>query len=85
MSALQHQTSIILQPDGELIRAIVDPATIQSSDEGIQFQLGMLAQKVLQEEQSLQFASDTEAPATKLCKSTLLVSATMHLFFHQPM
>lgn len=61
MQALHRGTSVIEQPDGELMRAIVDPATTLGPDLGIQFRLGMLAQKAYQdhtEEQKLQSASE---------------------------
>ena len=46
MQAYQRQTSIIEQPDGELIRAVLDPAISLDPEPGVQFDLGMLALKV---------------------------------------
>lgn len=66
MQALHRETSIIQQPDGELIRAIIDPATVSSPALGIQFDLGVLAQKVFQEEdadQVLQRVTSQDAPS----------------------
>lgn len=50
------------QPDGELIRAIVDQGSLSDADSGIQFDLGALSRKVGQEEVFIQEPADLDAP-----------------------
>ena len=47
-----RQTSLVQQPDGEIIRAVLDAATLPDEDGGIQFDLGMLGLKIAQSDQS---------------------------------
>ena len=44
-----RQSSLVQQPDGEIIRAVVDSAVVHDEDLGIQFDLGLLGLKVAQE------------------------------------
>lgn len=46
-----RQSSLVQQPDGEIIRAVVDSATAYDEYSGIQFDLGLLGLKVAQEGQ----------------------------------
>ena len=64
MQSLIRETSIIVQPDGGLIRAIVDPATTASAAPEIQFHIGVLSQKVFQDIETAQTVSeDCSEPA----------------------
>lgn len=47
-----RQTSLVQQPDGEIIRAVLDAAALPEDDAGIQFDLGMLGLKVAGSDQS---------------------------------
>ncbi|KAA6417880.1 MAG: hypothetical protein FRX49_12178, partial [Trebouxia sp. A1-2] len=58
-------SSLVQQPDGELIRAIVDQGSLSDADSGIQFDLGALSRKVGQEEVFIQEPADLDAPALK--------------------
>ncbi len=57
-----RQSSLVQQPDGEIIRAIVDQGSLSDADSGIQFDLGALSHKVGQEEIFIQEPADFEAP-----------------------
>ncbi len=50
------------QPDGEIIRAIVDQGSLSDADSGIQFDLGALSLKLGQEEAFIQEPAHFEAP-----------------------
>ena len=47
-----RQSSLVQQPDGEIIRAVIDLAVVHDGDLGIQFDLGLLGLKVAQESNS---------------------------------
>ncbi len=57
-----RQSSLVQQPDGEIIRAIVDQGSLSDADSGIQFDLGALSLKVGQEEAFIQEPAQFEAP-----------------------
>ncbi len=61
-----RQSSLVQQPDGEIIRAIVDAGSLSAADFGIQFDLGMLGHKVAQEETDAQVPLTSEAPDERL-------------------
>lgn len=58
-----RQSSLVQQPDGEIIRAVVDSATVQDEDLGIQFDLGLLGLKVAQEGHGVK---DAPLPQTQI-------------------
>ena len=76
MQALHRETSIIQQPDGELIRAIIDPATVSPPGSGIQFELGVLAQKVLQDKDADQLLQRVASQDASLLDSRKLESSS---------
>lgn len=57
-----RQSSLVQQPDGEIIRAIVDQGSLSDADSGIQFDLGALSLKLGQEEAFIQEPAHFEAP-----------------------
>ncbi|KAL0037008.1 hypothetical protein WJX77_008847 [Trebouxia sp. C0004] len=60
-----RQSSLVQQPDGEIIRAIVDQGSLSDADSEIQFDLGALSLHVGQEESSIQEPADFQVPALK--------------------
>ncbi|KAL3146030.1 hypothetical protein ABBQ38_015385 [Trebouxia sp. C0009 RCD-2024] len=64
-----RQSSLVQQPDGEIIRAVVDSATVQDEDLGIQFDLGLLGLKVAQEGHGVK---DAPPPRTQLSLPALV-------------
>lgn len=47
------------QPDGEIIRAVVDSAVVRDEDLGIHFDLGLLGLKVAQESNGVEGTQQT--------------------------
>ena len=45
-----RQSSLVQQPDGEIIRAVLDAAVTPDAESAIQFDLGLLSLKVAQED-----------------------------------
>lgn len=68
MQSIHRETSLILQPDGELIRAILDPATATSAAPQIQFDIGVLSQKVPQDSETEQKTFDDFSQPAQLRK-----------------
>ena len=46
-----RQSSLVQQPDGEIIRAVVDAAALPDQGVGIQFNLGLLGLKLAEPDQ----------------------------------
>ena len=55
-----RQSSLVQQPDGEIIRAVIDLAVVHDEDLGIQFDLGLLGRKVAQENNSVEDPQTTQ-------------------------
>ena len=54
-----RQTSLVQQPDGELIRAVVDAASsLPEANDEVQFSLGMLGRQVFQDDSGTQDVSE---------------------------
>ena len=69
-----RQSSLVQQPDGEIIRAIVDQGSLSDADSGIQFNLGALSLKVGQEEAFIQEPAHFEASGQHQARSPLLAA-----------
>ena len=58
-----RQSSLVQQPDGELIRAVVDEASsLPEATDEIQFSLGMLGRQVIQDDLGTQDVSQEGSP-----------------------
>ena len=57
-----RQSSLVQQPDGEIISAIVDQGSMSEAEFGIQFDLGMLGCKLAQEEVLSVEPASSQAP-----------------------
>lgn len=54
-----RQTSLVQQPDGEIIRAVVDSAVVHDEDQGFHFDIGLLGLKVAQESTGVEDSQQT--------------------------
>ena len=55
-----RQSSLVQQPDGEIMRAVMDSTVVRDEDLGIQFDLGLLGLKVAQEIDSVRDPQTTQ-------------------------